>query len=113
MTVVMEMYTFAVCVTGLILYVGDHKASGSLVCNIYYVSCFIAFLFTRPVEVVVGGFVIDVSNVFANYQLDKLVWHKFLLRNMADLIKYQGGCHCGAVLFEVYAPKTPAIIHCK
>merc|ERR1712223_740834 len=34
-------------------------------------------------------------------------------RNMADLIKYQGGCHCGAVLFEVYAPKTPAIIHCN
>ena len=30
---------------------------------------------------------------------------------MADLIKYQGGCHCGAILFEVYAPKTPAIIH--
>ena len=32
---------------------------------------------------------------------------------MADLIKYQGGCHCGAILFEVYAPKAPAIIHCK
>ena len=80
MTVVMELYTFAVCVTGLILYVGDHIASSSLVCNIYYVSCFIAFLFTRPAEVVVGGFVIDVSNVFANYQLDKLVWHKFLKR---------------------------------
>ena len=68
MTVVMEMYTFAVCVTGLILYVGDHIASGSLVCNIYYVSCFIAFLFTHPAKVVVvKGFVIDVGNVFATY----------------------------------------------
>jgi hypothetical protein len=24
---------------------------------------------------------------------------------MEDLIKYQGGCHCGAILFEVWAPK--------
>ena len=24
---------------------------------------------------------------------------------MEDLTKYQGGCHCGAILFEVWAPK--------
>ena len=29
------------------------------------------------------------------------------------LLKFTGGCHCGAVEFEVLAPKSPVIIQCN
>ncbi|XP_050720952.1 centromere protein V-like [Eriocheir sinensis] len=32
---------------------------------------------------------------------------------MGDLVHYKGGCHCGAVRFEVYAPATLTVIDCN
>ena len=32
---------------------------------------------------------------------------------MEILMKFEGGCHCGEVKFEVLAPQKPIIIHCK
>ncbi|KAG0722890.1 Centromere protein V [Chionoecetes opilio] len=29
------------------------------------------------------------------------------------LVKYKGGCHCGAVRFEVWAPQTLNVIECN
>lgn len=31
----------------------------------------------------------------------------------ATLVRYSGGCHCGAVRFEVTAPETITVIDCK
>ena len=28
-------------------------------------------------------------------------------------MKFEGGCHCGAVKFEVVAPRRPLIMYCK
>ena len=66
-------------VLGIILKIGDHKASASLVCTLHYLrQLFIASLV--PEAEIVGGFVIDVSNVFAKIQLEKLVLCKCILR---------------------------------
>ena len=32
---------------------------------------------------------------------------------MTELIKHSGGCHCGAVRFEVEAPKHIYVYDCK
>jgi len=28
-------------------------------------------------------------------------------------VQHFGSCHCGEIKFEVFAPKSPIIVHCK